>query len=195
MQIRQWKAEIQAKAKTLFGGKRGPKVAAAPKHCAPELLYSEIGRLKVELDWLKKVRAEPAMTHQSWIEASGPPPAKRTRHTKSTHICCVVFRCWPNQVWSTDITFICLTHGFADLVVISMDRQGRAYDNIFVERLWRSVNHADVYLNGYATMGELMLRLANYFAFHNLERPHQSLDNQMPDEVYQTVKRQLVVAQ
>ena len=54
VQIRQWKAEIQAQAKTLFEGKRGPKVAAVPEHGAPELLYSEIGRLKVELDWLKK---------------------------------------------------------------------------------------------------------------------------------------------
>ena len=54
VQIRQWKAEIQAQAKTLFEGKRGPKVAAVPGHGAPELLYSEIGRLKVELDWLKK---------------------------------------------------------------------------------------------------------------------------------------------
>ena len=54
VQVRQWKAEIQAQAKTLFEGKRGPQVAAVPEHCTPELLYSEIGRLKVELDWLKK---------------------------------------------------------------------------------------------------------------------------------------------
>jgi len=51
-QVGQWKKEIQEQAKTLFEGKRGPKPIAA--HQEPELLYSEIGKLKVELDWLKK---------------------------------------------------------------------------------------------------------------------------------------------
>ena len=52
VQIGQWKKEIQEQAKTLFEGKRGPAPLAA--HREPELLYSEIGKLKVELDWLKK---------------------------------------------------------------------------------------------------------------------------------------------
>ena len=52
VQVGQWKKEIQEQAKTLFEGKRGPKPLAA--HREPELLYSEIGKLKVELDWLKK---------------------------------------------------------------------------------------------------------------------------------------------
>ena len=52
VQIGLWKKEIQAQAKTLFEGKRGPKPVAAQRE--PELLYSEIGRLKMELDWLKK---------------------------------------------------------------------------------------------------------------------------------------------
>ncbi len=51
-QVSLWKKEIQEQAKTLFEGKRGPKPLAA--HKEPELLYSEIGKLKVELDWLKK---------------------------------------------------------------------------------------------------------------------------------------------
>ena len=58
LQVGQWKKEIQEQAKTLFEGKRGPKPIAA--HQEPELLYSEIGKLKVELDWLeKKVRDQP----------------------------------------------------------------------------------------------------------------------------------------
>jgi putative transposase len=69
-------------------------------------------------------------------------------------------------------------------VVISMDGRGRAFDNIFVERLWRSVKHEDVYLKGYASMGELMIGLAEYFAFYNGERPHQSLGQKTPDVVY-----------
>ena len=52
VQVGQWKKEIQEQAKTLFEGKRGPKPIAA--HQEPELLYSQIGKLKVELDWLKK---------------------------------------------------------------------------------------------------------------------------------------------
>ena len=52
VQVGLWKKEIQEQAKTLFEGKRGPKPVAA--HREPELLYSEIGKLKVELDWLKK---------------------------------------------------------------------------------------------------------------------------------------------
>ena len=155
----------------------------------------------------------------------------------------------PNQVWSTDITYIrlprgfvylvaiidwysrkvlswrlsntmdsrfcvdCLeqalqTHGVPDLfntdqgcqftsddftgtlkargIAISMDGRGRASDNIFVERLWRSVKHEDVYLKGYATMTDLMFGLTAYFTFYNTTRMHQSLDYLTPDEVYLT---------
>jgi putative transposase len=135
----------------------------------------------------------------------------------------------PNQVWSTDLTYIRLARGFAYLVAvidwysrrvlswrvsnsmdasfcvdcledalrefgkpevfnsdqgsqftsdaftgvlkregvaISMDGRGRALDNIFVERLWRNVKHEDVYLKGYANMGQLTVGLAQYFAFY-----------------------------
>jgi putative transposase len=71
-------------------------------------------------------------------------------------------------------------------ITISMDGRGRAYDNIFVERLWRSVKHEDIYLNGYATMGELLLGLSKYFVMYNGDRPHQALGNKTPDEVYQS---------
>ena len=157
----------------------------------------------------------------------------------------------PNQVWSTDITYIRLAHGFVYLVaiidwysrrvlswrisnsmeavfcvdcledalrthgkpeifnsdqgaqftstaftgvlerekiVISMDGRGRVFDNIFVERLWRNVKYEDVYLNGYATIGELMVGLAKYFAFYNGERPHQSLENKTPDTAFLTAQ-------
>lgn len=155
----------------------------------------------------------------------------------------------PNQVWSTDITYIRLAHGFAYLVAvidwysrrvlswrisnnmeatfcvdcledairhhgtpeifntdqgsqftsdaftgvliregitISMDGRGRAFDNIFVERLWRNVKYEDVYLKGYGSMVELMLGLTEYFAFYNDERPHQSLEYKTPNMVYRT---------
>jgi putative transposase len=71
-------------------------------------------------------------------------------------------------------------------IQISMDGRGRVFDNIFVERLWRSVKHEDVYLNGYATMGELTMGLSEYFAHYNAQRPHQALGMQTPDEVYRS---------
>ena len=157
----------------------------------------------------------------------------------------------PNQVWSTDITYIRLLHGFVSLVAIidwysrkvlawrlsntmdagfcvdcleeaiknygapevfntdqgsqftsasftgilieygitiSMDGRGRAFDNIFVERLWRTVKYEDVYLKGYESMPALLLGLTDYFLFYNEERPHQSLGYKTPEVVYQTAK-------
>lgn len=155
----------------------------------------------------------------------------------------------PNQVWSTDITYVRLPRGFVYLaavidwysrrvlswrlsntmnsgfcvdcleealqnygtpeifntdqgsqftseaftgvllkkgIVISMDGRGRALDNIFVERLWRSVKHEDVYLKGYGTLPELLFGLTEYFVFYNTERTHQSLGYDTPDQVYRT---------
>ena len=154
----------------------------------------------------------------------------------------------PNQVWSIDLTYIRLSHGFAYLVAvidwysrcvlsfrlsnsmdavfcvdcledalrihgkpdifnsdqgsqftsamfidvlkgeqitISMDGRGRVFDNIFVERLWRTVKYEDIYLRGYASMSELQQGLTAYFAFYNHERPHQALSYKTPNEVYQ----------
>jgi putative transposase len=154
----------------------------------------------------------------------------------------------PNQVWSTDITYIRLAQGFVYLVAIidwhsryvlswglsvtlesnfcvealdqaillhgkpdifnsdqgsqftsteftdrlkaegiriSMDGRGRALDNIFVERLWRSVKYEEVYLHDYSTVTEAILGLKKYFLFYNTERQHQSLDYQTPQEVYE----------
>ena len=65
-----------------------------------------------------------------------------------------------------------------------MDGRGRAFDNIFVERLWRNVKYEDVYLKGYATVGELLLGLSDYFVLYNSQRPHQSLQYKTPNVVY-----------
>lgn len=152
----------------------------------------------------------------------------------------------PNQVWSTDITYIPMLRGFMYLVAImdwysryvvtwqlsntldglfclealdqalaqarpeifntdqgaqftalefisrleaaevriSMDGRGRALDNVFIERLWRSVKYEHVYLYEYAVVPELEKGLNNYFTFYNHERPHQSLSYQTPAEVH-----------
>lgn len=67
---------------------------------------------------------------------------------------------------------------------ISMDGRRRAFDNIFVERLWRTVKYEDIYIKDYASVPELYSGLNDYFKFYNYERPHQSLKYQTPAKVY-----------
>ena len=69
---------------------------------------------------------------------------------------------------------------------ISMDGRGRAADNIFVERLWRTVKYEDIYLKDYETLAQVQGGLKTYFTFYNGERRHQSLGYQTPDQVYLT---------
>jgi putative transposase len=69
-------------------------------------------------------------------------------------------------------------------VAISMDGRGRAFDNIFVERLWRSVKYEEVYLKDYGVVDDARHGLGEYFAFYNTGRLHQSLGYQTPAEVY-----------
>lgn len=69
-------------------------------------------------------------------------------------------------------------------ILISMDGRGRALDNIFVERLWRTVKYEDIYLRDYRSVPELEAGLSAYFHFYNHERPHSSLDGRTPAEVH-----------
>jgi putative transposase len=69
-------------------------------------------------------------------------------------------------------------------VAVSMDGRGRALDNVFIERLWRSLKYEDIYLKDYATVDELYEGLLRYFELYNHERLHQSLDYQTPYRVY-----------
>jgi putative transposase len=156
----------------------------------------------------------------------------------------------PNQVWSTDITYVPMPTGFMYLVAvidwysrfvltwqlsntldgqfclealrlalrqgqpeifntdqgvqftandftgelkaanirISMDGRGRAFDNIFVERLWRSVKYEDLYIKEYPIVPALEGGLHDYFQFYNYERPHQSLSYRTPADIHFAVK-------
>ena len=69
-------------------------------------------------------------------------------------------------------------------VAVSMDGRGRCLDNVFVERLWRTVKYEDIYLHGYESVPELEQGLDQYFPFYNEERLHQALDYQTPAGVY-----------
>jgi len=152
----------------------------------------------------------------------------------------------PNQVWSTDITYIPMRHGYMYLVAIldwysryviswglsntletnfcietlnralirnkpeifnsdqgsqftsieftgilkmhdikiSMDGKGRSLDNIFIERLWRTIKYENIYKQSYETVEELYNGMKSYFNFYNCHRPHQSLKYLVPKEVY-----------
>lgn len=170
----------------------------------------------------------------------------RKEHKKYPYLLKGIVLKRPDQVWSTDITYIRLNKGFAYLVSIldwysrfvlswkisitqdqgfclealdealqlstpiifnmdqgsqftsdsflqrlkdkdihiSMNSKGRAMDNIFMERLWRSVKWEEIYFNDILNMSELRERLKWYFRFYNYERPHQSLNYKKPYEVY-----------
>jgi len=69
-------------------------------------------------------------------------------------------------------------------IQISMDSRGRALDNVFVERLWRTVKYEHIYLMDYAYVPDLAAGLHSYFEFYNKERPHQSLGYRTPEEVH-----------
>lgn len=69
-------------------------------------------------------------------------------------------------------------------VKISMDGRGRCMDNVFTERLWRSVKYENIYLNDYANFNEANSGLKNYFKFYNEKRRHQSLDYKTPAQIY-----------
>jgi putative transposase len=71
-----------------------------------------------------------------------------------------------------------------DGIRISMDGKGRALDNVFVERLWRSVKYEEIYPKGYESLKEVRQGLRKYFEFYNEKRPHQGLEYRTPAEVY-----------
>ena len=96
------------------------------------------------------------------------------------------------DIFNTDQGSQFTSNGFTDLlkekkIKISMDGKGRALDNIFVERLWRSVKYECVYLREWESAGEIRDALGEYFQFYNYERPHQSLGGTTPANIHNTV--------
>jgi len=95
------------------------------------------------------------------------------------------------EIFNTDQGCQYTSHQFTDRlkesgVRISMDGRGRCFDNIMIERLWRSVKYEEVYLNEYASVWDCRDALRTYFEFYNHERRHQGLDRRTPRDVYQS---------
>jgi putative transposase len=86
-----------------------------------------------------------------------------------------------SQFTSDDFTGVLKDHG----VTISMDGKGRCMDNIFVERLWRSLKYEEVYLHAYATVAEAKAGISAWLSFYNEERQHQSLGYRTPRQIHQ----------
>lgn len=87
-----------------------------------------------------------------------------------------------SQFTAEEFTSLLSAHGIS----ISMDGKGRWRDNVFVERLWKSVKYEEVYLKAYGSMAQARTELGRYFEFYNQKRRHQNLDSKTPDEVYRT---------
>lgn len=93
------------------------------------------------------------------------------------------------EIFNTDQGSQFTSNGFIQVIngtgmKISMDGRGRFLDNIFIERLWRSLKYEEVYIKEYNTVNEARDGISNYFNFYNNERPHQSLDYKVPKDVY-----------
>jgi putative transposase len=211
-----------------------------------------VERMAVYLErqgWCVNVKRVRRLMRQMGLEAMYPKPKLSLNHPEHRgypHLLRDVQIVRPNQVWSTDITYIRLLHRFLYLVAIldwfsryvlswevsisvetefclvalehalhqarpeifnsdqgcqstslactgrlqsaeiaiSMDGRGRVYDNIFVERLWRSVKYEKVYLSDWQQVAEARSGLSEYFEFYNHERPHQALGYKPPAEVF-----------
>ena len=85
-----------------------------------------------------------------------------------------------SQFSSTEFVDLLRHHGMQQ----SMDGKGRWVDNVFVERLWKSVKYEEVYLHAYDSVAQAKHALQRYFSFYNQRRPHSSLDGKTPDQVY-----------
>ncbi len=85
-----------------------------------------------------------------------------------------------SQFTSHDFTGVLLD----SKIQISMDGKGAWRDNVFVERLWRSVKYEEVYLKAYESVGQARTSIGKYLEFYKRKRPHSSLDDRTPDEAY-----------
>jgi putative transposase len=123
----------------------------------------------------------------------------RLSNTLDASFCCealeeALARYGSPEIFNTDQGSQFTGEGFTSLladhgVAISMDGRGRWMDNVFIERLWRSVKYEEVYLKAYEDLREARRGLAAYFDFYNHRRRHQGLDDRTPDDVYWSTLR------
>ena len=190
--IHQWKRALLEGAPGVFesSGRRKPEIDEAQVRCA-DITHLPMRRgflyLVAIMDWhTRKVLA--------W----------RISNTLEAEFCVealneAVRRFGPPEIMNTDqgsqftsIDFITALKGAE--VQISMDGKGAWRDNVFVERLWRTIKYEEVYLRAYDGVSAARESLSRYLAFYNTRRPHSSLDGRTPDQAYLNSPRPIPVA-
>jgi transposase InsO family protein len=136
------------------------------------LVHSDQGSVYTSDDWQKFLSAHGLICSMSRRET-----ATTTRRSRASLACS---NASASQFTSADFIGLLKKHEIA----ISMDGTGCWRDNVFIERLWKSVKYEEVYLRAYETVSQARESLRRYFDFYNTRRPHSALDGQTPDKVY-----------
>jgi len=155
-QVTEWKKQLLSSAPEVFGSTTNSKEESEEE---VQALRAKIGQLTMDTAFCIDAIEEA-------IERNGAPEIFNTDQG--------------SQFTSEDFTGVLKSNEIA----ISMDGKRRWVDNVFVERLWRSVKYEEVYLHAYDDIRAAKASLNRYFEFYNTERKHQSLGDQVPDRVY-----------
>jgi putative transposase len=160
---------------------RGKKIERPDHVWAMDITYIPMARgfvyLAAVVDWATRR----VLSHRVSITMEADFCVEALREALATHGKPEIFNTdQGSQFTSVDFTRVLLDNG----VAISMDGKGAWRDNVFVERLWRSVKYEEVYLKAYDSVHEARASIARYLAFYNERRPHSALDRHTPDEAY-----------
>ncbi len=160
---------------------RGMKIERADQVWATDITYIPMARGFVYLAAVVDVFSRRVLAHRVSITMEADFCVEALEEALAKHGKPEIFNTdQGSQFTSVAFTRVLLNQG----VSISMDGKGSWRDNVFVERLWRSVKYEEVYLKAYDSVSAARASLARYLAFYNQRRPHSSLDRRTPDEAY-----------
>jgi len=160
---------------------RGQKIERADHVWAMDITYVPMARGFVYLAAIVDVFSRRVLSHRVSITMDAGFCVEALEEALAKHGKPEIFNTdQGSQFTSIDFTRVLLDNG----VAISMDGKGAWRDNVFVERLWRSVKYEEVYLRAYDSVSEARASISRYLAFYNERRPHSSLDGRTPDEAY-----------
>jgi putative transposase len=160
---------------------RGKKIERADHVWAMDITYIPMARGFVYLAAVVDVASRRVLSHRLSITMEADFCIEALREALARHGKPEIFNTdQASQFTSLDFTNVLLDGKIA----ISMDGKGAWRDNVFVERLWRSVKYEEVYLRAYDSVAEARASIARYLTFYNERRPHSALDRRTPDEAY-----------
>ena len=160
---------------------RGMKIERVDQVWATDITYIPMARGFVYLAAVVDVFSRRVLAHRVSITMEADFCVEALEEALAKHGAPEIFNTDQGSQFTTvAFTGVLLKHG----VSISMDGKGSWRDNVFVERLWRSVKYEEVYLKAYESVGEARGSIGRYLAFYNQRRPHSSLDRRTPDEAY-----------